>query len=351
MAVNVGPVLSMLAQRIVAAPPELEAPRAAGRAIALTRFREGLTPAAGLRAELTALGYVGGDIDRALVEAALQRDFDIFGDRLRVLGAAFEKDILSYEELKVQLLALIPDQAKALVLLDLYDFSKRPKPKALTPEEAPTLTVSRLLAGFKAGVITREALEAELERRGFSPEDTAVMIAIEEAKIKPPAPAARKELTLAELKSMLALGLISPEDFLAELVERKYEPVDAENLLVVELAKGLARPPAGLKAVSLGLSVEIAAGLEAVELVVKPVSLGLSLQVPPASLVPADLPRPAAVGISLQVAQAQLTAAAGQRSSAMGLTVAISPAFTLTEPLPRPVALGAVVVIDPEFQL
>ena len=241
MAVNVGPVLSMLAQRIVAAPPELEPPRAAGRAIALTRFREGLTSPLGLRAELAALGYVGGDIDRALVEAALQRDFDIFGDRLRVLQAAFEKDILTYEELKVQLLELVPDQAKALVLLDLYDFSKRPKPKAVSGEEAPTLTVSRLLAGFKAGVITREALEAELERRGFSPEDTAVMIAIEEAKVKPPAPAERKELTLAELKSMLALGLITPEDFLAELLERQYTQEDAENLLALEQSKALAR--------------------------------------------------------------------------------------------------------------
>ena len=256
---EIGPVLSFLSQRIVAAPPELEAPRPTARSTPVKRFREGLLTETAFRAEMASLGWAALDIERSLVQARLERDFDDFQDRLNILEQAFNKDELTFEEMRFQVLELIPDQAKALLVVDLLDFKKRPKPKPLTPEQPPTLTVSRLLAGFRAGVLTREALGAELAERGFLLEDIDTMIAIEEAKLKPPAAPARKRLTLAELKALLALGLLSPEDFLEELLSRNYTPEDAANLLALEQAKALTRAPVALRSAAVGLVVEVPA--------------------------------------------------------------------------------------------
>ena len=70
------------------------------------------------------------------------------------------------------------------------------------------------------------------------------MIATETARLpKPKAPALR-QVSLGDLKAMLALGLLSPEEFRAELIERGYTPEDADALLGLELARIMARAPA-----------------------------------------------------------------------------------------------------------
>lgn len=244
MAVEIGPVISFLAQRIIAAPPEVEVPRAFGRGTPIRRFREGLITEAAFRQELQDLGYPPQEVERALELAALERDYDLFQDRLRVVQEAFEKDIISFEEMKVQVLALVPDEPKALTLVDLYDFRKRPKPKALTPEEPPTLTVGRLLAAFRAGVLGEPGLRSELAERGFSAEDIDIMIAVETARLPKPKPAQLRALSLGDLRAMLALGVITPEEFRAELLERAYSPEDADRLMALELSRIIARTPA-----------------------------------------------------------------------------------------------------------
>lgn len=244
MAVEVGPIISFLAQRIVVAPPEVEAPRPTARATPVKRYREGLLTEPAFRAEMMSLGWGAQDIERSLVQAKLERDFDIFQDRLRRLEEAFQKDIITYEEMKSQVLALVPDQPKALILVDLFDFSKRPKPKLLTPEEPPTLTVAKLLSAFAAGILSEPALRSELTERGFTPEDTSLLVATEKARLPKPKPPTMKTLSLAELRAMLSLGIISPEEFLAELLERQYSQEDASNLLALEMARITARTPA-----------------------------------------------------------------------------------------------------------
>ena len=241
MTVEVGPIISFLAQRIVLAPSQVDPPSPLARGTPVKRFREGLLTEATFRAEMAALGWSPTDIDRSLVQARLERAFDDFQDRLAALEDAYNKDIITLAELQVQLLALIPDQAKALVVLDRMDFAKRPKPKPLAAPEVPTLTVGRLLAAFKAGVLAEPGLRSELAERGYEPVDIDIMLATEAARLpKPKAPALR-QLSLGDLRAMLATGILTPEEFRAELLGRGYSPEDADNLLALELSRIMAR--------------------------------------------------------------------------------------------------------------
>lgn len=238
---EVGPIIAFLSQKIVLAPSQVEVPAPLARGTPVKRFREGLLTEATFRGEMATLGWSPIDIERSLVQAQLERAFDDFQDRLNTLEDAFNKDLVTFEDLKVRLLELIPDQAKALVVLDRMDFAKRPKPKPVAPEEPPTLTVGRLLAAFKAGVLPEPGLRSELAERGYTPEDIDIMIATETARLpKPKAPALRL-ISLGDLKAMLALGVLTPEEFRAELIERKYSPEDADALLGLELIKAQAR--------------------------------------------------------------------------------------------------------------
>jgi len=58
-------------------------------------------------------------------------------------------------------------------------------PEKPAPEELPTLTLGELKAAFRVGVLTENELAAELDFRGYSPEDIRVIIDTEKAKIKP----------------------------------------------------------------------------------------------------------------------------------------------------------------------
>jgi len=243
MTVNVSKALSLIAQRIIAAPPEVSVPRPFGRGTPVRNFREGISLEPQFRQELASLGYVGTDIDRALTLAVLEHRYDLFTDRLSVVKEAYEKDILSYEEMKFQVLQLIPDQEKALTLVELYDFSKRPKPKTLTPEEPPTLTVGRILSAYKAGVLTEEQLRTELGARAYSPTDIDILVATETAKLPKPKAAARKLLSLGDLRAMFDLGIITTEEFEAALMDRDYTPEDAARIIILQQARQAARMP------------------------------------------------------------------------------------------------------------
>jgi hypothetical protein len=58
-------------------------------------------------------------------------------------------------------------------------------PEKPAPEEMPTLTLGELKAAFRVGVLTDNELAAELDYRHYSPEDIAVILETERAKIKP----------------------------------------------------------------------------------------------------------------------------------------------------------------------
>lgn len=250
MAADIAPLLSLLSQRLVPSPGQVSPPSPIGRGTVVRRFREGFILEVQARAELASLGYAPPDVERALVLAELERQYDITFDRLAVVREAYAKDIISHEDLKALLLELVPDQVKALVLLDLYDFRKRPRPRAVATAQAPTLTVARLTAAFRAGLLAREDLAQELAERGYSPADVDILVATEEARLEPPTTAQARQLTLGDLRAMYDLGVISAADFARHLRDRGFGVEDVDALLALQEARQTARTaPPGPEAV------------------------------------------------------------------------------------------------------
>lgn len=241
MAVDIAPILSLISQRIVAAPSSVDAPTAAGKTICLTRYREALDTELELRANLQRLGYTSPVIDHAVLEAQLARGFDLFSDHLSALREAYNKEIISYPELKTQLLTLVKDQAKALELLELWDYLKMPKPSAVTPDKVASLTVAQLLASYTAGALTRDDLVAELTERKYDAGDIAILIRTEETRAAKPSAAKRPTLTIADLNALYALGAITADDLRAELIAREYSPEDADAKVLIQVSKQMAR--------------------------------------------------------------------------------------------------------------
>lgn len=60
-------------------------------------------------------------------------------------------------------------------------------PEKPAPEELPTLTLGELKAAFRVGVLTENEFAAELDLRGYTPEDIRTIIETEKKKIKPAA--------------------------------------------------------------------------------------------------------------------------------------------------------------------
>jgi len=244
MAVDVRQAISLISQRIVLAPPSVSEISPSGKSTPQKRYREGLITEAQFGTEMTSLGYSAPAIEQALRQAKLEREFDLFSDHLDALQVAYDKDIITYEELKSQLLDLVPDQPKALQLLELWDYKKLPTPKAVTPEKVPTLTVSQILAAFVAGTLSEASLKAELAERGYSTEDIILLVSTEAARLAKPTTAQRKILTLAQLNAMLAAGIMTVDEFIAELLARNYSEEDAARLLGLEMIKINARAAA-----------------------------------------------------------------------------------------------------------
>jgi hypothetical protein len=241
MTVDVRQAISLVSQRIVLAPGQVEAPSPFGRGTVEKRFREGLITEAQFRTEMTGLGYIGATIDRSLAVAKLEHEFDNFQDRLTAIETALAQGAITLADAKLQILDLVPDQSKALLIYQIWVYKLTPKPKAVTPDEAPTLTVAKLLSAFSAGVLGESALRAELEARLYSPEDIGYLIAIEKAAVAKPKPIEQKLLTIAQLNAMLAAGIMTPAEFITQLLDRNYSQENAARLLGLEMIKINAR--------------------------------------------------------------------------------------------------------------
>lgn len=241
MAVDVRSAISLISQRIVLAPGQVETPSPFGRGTVEKRYREGLIDEAQFRTELARLGYIGATIDRSLAVAKLEHQYDDFSDRLTALETALTNGVVTLAEAKLQLLDLVPDQAKALLIYQIWVYKMSPKPKTMTPDEAPTLTVAKLLSAYSAGVLGEAQLRAELAAREYTPADIDLLIATEQAGMAKPTAAKQKLLTLAQLNAMLAAGIMTTDEYVAELLARGYSEDDTARLLGLELIKINAR--------------------------------------------------------------------------------------------------------------
>ncbi len=233
----VGPILSLISQRLVSAPPQISAPKPTGVAQTQRRYALGLIDEAQMLSELAADGVSPADLNRLRYQAVLQRELDNWTDRLAVITASYDKDLISDAEMQVRVHEFVADAGKAALLIDQLRVAHTPKPQAPKAATVPTLTVAQLMSAWAAQLLTEDQVRTELARRGYAALDIDVLLALQAGKAPVAKPAAAKSLTIAELNAMLPLGLIDPADYLAELVSRGYSPGDAQALLGLQAAK------------------------------------------------------------------------------------------------------------------
>jgi len=109
--------------------PEEEV-RAYGRATVIRRYREGVIDEAGFRSEMETLGYTPPQIERFLVLARLEYDYDYAMDQLRIAQATYRVGLIGDEEF-LDWLSDIPigrERAEAYLLRErIRRFKKRPR--------------------------------------------------------------------------------------------------------------------------------------------------------------------------------------------------------------------------------
>ena len=160
---------------------------------AMKRYREGFTDEAGLKTELRRLGWSPRQIDRLLLAADLEYDFDWRSDLLDAYRTAFVKDLITEPEyiLRLTELEILPERIDAYLLWDTA--KKTPKPTAppapvtlpLYKTEAGKVEVTAAREAFKRGALTYDQLIAELSRLEM-PADLARAIAnLEAIKLLP----------------------------------------------------------------------------------------------------------------------------------------------------------------------
>jgi len=177
------PIIALISQRMAALPGQAQAVGAAGKTVAIRRYREGQTDAASFRADMVRLGYSDGEITQTLVQANLEREYDTYTDRLATVKEAFAKRQITDAEMVALMLDLVVDDDKRDTLITLWRFQASPKAAAATAAAPKQLTEAKLAAAWKEGIITTEEWFDELVERGYTQEDAKILIDTEIAKL------------------------------------------------------------------------------------------------------------------------------------------------------------------------
>ncbi len=112
----------------------------------------------------------------------------------------------------------------------------------------PTLSVSQLQSAFQRGIVTEDALRAELTERGYAPADVDRLVELARAVPEKPTPARVVDLSLGELRALYAMGLVDDVPFLLRLERLGYRGDDAMLLLQASMLKRAARESAAATA-------------------------------------------------------------------------------------------------------
>jgi SOS response regulatory protein OraA/RecX len=110
--------------------PEEEV-RAYGYGVVIKRFKEGFINEAEARQELAMLGYTPAQIERLIILARLEYDYEFARDQLEIAREGYRAGVLTDEEF-LQFLAAIPigsEKASAYLALEQYRKMKRKTPK------------------------------------------------------------------------------------------------------------------------------------------------------------------------------------------------------------------------------
>ena len=112
------------------------------------------------------------------------------------------------------------------------------------PPPPPTLSVSQLQSAAGRGIISSAALREELTARGYAAGDVVLLVELARTPPERPTPARVAQLSMSEMRSLYALGLVAEEEFLTRASGLGYTDLDAMLLLQAEMQKRAARETA-----------------------------------------------------------------------------------------------------------
>jgi len=148
----------------------------------LNDFIEGHILEATLIANLEAIGIGPMRIDYYVAYATRRRERNARKDRLNIYEDAFQKDLISYDELDARTREILVDPEAIDIFMSKAYIIKFKKPPAPKPEQVRVATLAYLTRAFREDIITEADLRAELERRKYEAEDIETIIAVEVMK-------------------------------------------------------------------------------------------------------------------------------------------------------------------------
>lgn len=188
-------VLSQLQRLIGGIKPQVKEEGGIRATSAINRFTAGFTTEPQLRAELTTLGFGRRQIDRLVIAADLDYDYEWRNDLLSAYREAFVKDLITQDEYIIRLteLEILDERIGAYLLWDIA--KKTPKPTAAA--EAMALPYYKTEAGkveattareaFRRGALDYDGLIAELTRLEMPPDLARAIANLEALKLLPKA--------------------------------------------------------------------------------------------------------------------------------------------------------------------
>jgi hypothetical protein len=188
-----------------------------------------------LKANYDATPYNEGVKTLRVARARSKRERSIKTDLLAALENRFIKGDLSQPEFELALSNLGMIQTAIASEVEVQLAKKLTKVKEETVTTAKPLTEATYSKAFRVGLIPEEEYRVDLAALKFSAEDTDLLVQLNTPE--KPSPDVVKTLTVAELKAAFRVGVLSEEDFKAELAARKYSDTDINTIVKTEKAK------------------------------------------------------------------------------------------------------------------
>ena len=149
---------------------------------------------------------------------------------LGVLRKAYREEVITEADFRRELTErrYSPEDIEVMVALERRVIEERHRE---VPEKIPEVPLSTLRAAFREGIISEEELTAELEARRYTPEDIELLLEVERARI--PAPVV-PEVSEATLRRAFRDEVIDEAALRAELERRGYSPDDVDMIVAIE---------------------------------------------------------------------------------------------------------------------
>jgi len=177
-------------------------------------FRESLIGEPRFRSLLSDLGFVGEAIELEVAVYSLLKEEDARRLSVGALRDAYILDVIGGIEAKVGLMAIGFEDYDINVMLRTWEAAKEPA--------VLRLNKTTIINAYMNGVIGRDGAYAKLREVGYEAEDADMILATAEAMDISPPPKASIGMMIEAVKA----GIITEGDFIADLRERKTEPLD-----------------------------------------------------------------------------------------------------------------------------